>query len=107
MSKDLGDVLASEVYRIVCEGEEGGWVSGLPPDAATRLTAAVDAFCLPGDEGPRVPIARQITRRIREVAKTWDKVPEQAKTMYGVTDFIAAEFDPGHLDGRPPWEQPR
>lgn len=52
-----------------------------------------------------VPIARQITRRIREVAREWDG--EQAKAMYGIADLIAAEFDPGHLPGRPPWEQPR
>lgn len=45
-----GDKLATAVWNLVLEGQEGGWVSGLPPDAATRIDAAINDYCLDDDE---------------------------------------------------------
>jgi hypothetical protein len=46
------DRFASEVHRCIFEGEQEGWVSGLPPDAAQRLRKALDDFC--GEFGYRL-----------------------------------------------------
>jgi len=39
------------------------------------------------------------------LVKTWPQ-PER-KTIFGVADLVASEFDPGHGAGLPPWVQPR
>jgi cell pole-organizing protein PopZ len=57
-----------------------------------------------GDED--VPVARLIARAIRAAAKQ-QPTAEGQRLAYAIADYVAAAFDPGHLDGRPPWEQPR
>lgn len=48
--QEWADFLASAIFKLTSEGESGGWVSGLPPDAAARLKAAVDTYCTAYDE---------------------------------------------------------
>ena len=69
------------------------------------LGSAADATAAPADDDD-VPVARRIARAIRTAAKQQPTADGQ-RLGYAIADYVAAAFDPGHLDGRPPWEQPR
>jgi hypothetical protein len=68
------DRLASAIYGCITQGEEEGWVSGLPPDAARRMRAALDEFC--GEFGYRLvanPGADFYTK-LRDIARNIDSL---------------------------------
>jgi hypothetical protein len=67
---------------------------------------AADVAAAPPDDDEDVPVARRIARAIRKAAKQQPTADGQRLT-YAIADYVAAAFDPGHRDGRPPWEQPR
>lgn len=58
--QEWADFLASAIFKLTSEGERDGWVSNLPPDAATQLTRAVDTYCAAYDdpEDAKTGIAR-------------------------------------------------
>lgn len=42
--QEWADFLGTAIFKCLSEGVNEGWVSGLPPDAAQRLSAALDAY---------------------------------------------------------------
>ena len=70
------------------------------------LGCEADAATPPPDDDEDVPVARRIARAIRAAAKQQPTADGQ-RLAYAIADYVAAAFDPGHLDGRPPWQQPR
>jgi hypothetical protein len=70
------------------------------------LGSAADDAATADDDGEEVPVARRVARAIRAAAKQQPTADAQ-RLAYAIADYVAAAFDPGHLDGRPPWEQPR
>jgi hypothetical protein len=80
--QEWADFLASAIYGLTSEGERDGWVSELPPDAATRLKEAVDTYCAAydGANPPYVPTPPS------------DQAVEAASDAFLASDCVEASF---------------
>lgn len=44
-AQEWADYLATLIHKLLEQGRDEGWVSGLPPDAFTQLQGALDEYC--------------------------------------------------------------